>query len=89
MDDSNVSVVEMSYLDDQMAQDSDSEVEGDYKIKVGITVDPEAGAYRTIQQAIENVKQNQADMTSIEINSGLYRERIRIVNKSVVLKYKD
>ena len=49
MDDSNVSVLEMSYLDEQMVQDSDSDVEGDYKIKVGITVDPEAGAHRTIQ----------------------------------------
>lgn len=81
---------DLSYLDQQMSFDSGSEKKGDKAIyELGVVVDPESGSYKTIQQAIDKAENREGRQSIIKVNSGLYKERLVIKDKSISLQCND
>ena len=79
---------ESSYLSNQLEKDSEEYSEAKI-IKLAITVDPESGSYKTIQDAINAVKEGELEPVVIKVNSEVYKENLYIRNKSLVIKLKD
>src|SRR3990167_2109910 len=91
-EDGDQNMLDASALDPDFINRSESEEEDaeDKKvIKIKLTVDPESGAHKTIEETIALVPSDESQPTTIKISSGLYKENLRIFNKSVILKCKD
>lgn len=92
-DDVEHNMLDTSAVDPDFINRSDSEDEQELEdkkiIKIKLTVDPESGAHKTIEEAIALVPSEQLTPTTIKISSGLYKENLKIVNKSLILKCKD
>lgn len=84
---------EPNSLAQQFDKDSESEAEIPKEemkmINIDLNVDPEAGNLHTIQAAIDLVQEGEKEQAPIRVNSGLYREKIVIQDKSVRISWKD
>lgn len=81
---------DLSYLDQQMSFDSGSQGKAEKAVyELGVIVDPESGTYKTIQQAIEKAEYKEGKQAIIKVNSGLYKEKITIKDKSISLQCND
>lgn len=81
---------DLSYLDEQLSFDSGGDSQADRQIyELGVVVDPESGTYPTIQEAIDKAESKVDKQAIIKINSGLYKERVIIKDKSITLMCND
>jgi parallel beta-helix repeat protein len=92
-DNGEMTMLDGSALDADFINRTQTEEEIDEEdkkvIKIKLTVDPESGAHKTIEEAIDLVPKDRSTPTTIKISSGLYKENLKIMNKSVILKCKD